>query len=405
MKPMHATCLMLAGMMVRMVAASPSSPTTKPTIIREVLSQNRDGSSVTWFHPKACLIPELGRRRATSLMTMQSIKGSDTFGPVHEWISIDGGITWSAPKPILAFAQTEVPGHPGLRAGVCDVVPEYHPQSDTVLAIGQVVFYRGPRFSSGDQLPRYPIYAVRSRDGSWSGPQILHWEDPRGSFIYSNNCGQRVVLENGDILLAISFGNVSEHRSVATLRCRFDGTTLAIVEVGEPLHLAAGRGLLEPSLVRYKGRYYLTMRAEDGRGYLAMSRDGLHWSPKESWKWEDGQALELSSTQQHWLTHQDDLFLVYTRKTPENHSVIRWRAPLWMSRFNAENQRLVRDSEQVVLPMIGNGIEAPDEVALMGNFHVTTVSDQESWITVGEWLPRRDARGDLLLARVHWPTD
>jgi hypothetical protein len=42
---------------------------------------------------------------------------------------------------------------------------------------------------------------------------------------------------------------------------------------------------------------------------------------------------------------------------------------------------------------------------LMGNFHVTTVSDQESWITVGEWLPRRDARGDLLLARVHWPTD
>ncbi|MGB0420033.1 MAG: exo-alpha-sialidase, partial [Limisphaerales bacterium] len=127
--------------------------------------------------------------------------------------------------------------------------------------------------------------------------------------------------------------------------------------------------------------------------------------PKESWKWEDGQALELSSTQQHWLIHQEDLFLVYTRKTPENLNVIRWRAPLWMSRFNAENQRLIRDSEQVVLPMIGNGIEEPDEVALMGNFHVTTVSDQESWITVGEWLPRREARGDLLLARIHWPTD
>jgi hypothetical protein len=29
-------------------------------------------------------------------------------------------------------------------------------------------------------------------------------------------------------------------------------------------------------------------------------------------------------------------------------------------------------------------------------------SPQERWVTVGEWLPKRSARGDLLLARIRW---
>ena len=119
--------------------------------------------------------------------------------------------------------------------------------------------------------------------------------------------------------------------------------------------------------------------------------------------WEDGQPLDLSSTQQHWLTHGEELFLVYTRKAMENQNVIRWRAPLWMARVNLEQHRLIRSSEQVVFPMIGDGVSQPDEVALMGNFHINPVSKNESWVTVGEWLPRKDARGNLLLARLRWP--
>ena len=212
-----------------------------------------------------------------------------------------------------------------------------------------------------------------------------------------------MVLENGDILLAFSFGSTSVYRSVATLRCRFNGETLSIAQVGTPLELKAGRGLLEPSLTRFGDRFYLTLRAEDGRGYLAVSHDGLHWNRKETWKWEDGQPLDLSSTQQHWLTHGEELFLVYTRKAMENQNVIRWRAPLWMARVNLEQHRLIRSSEQVVFPMIGDGVSQPDEVALMGNFHINPVSKNESWVTVGEWLPRKDARGNLLLARLRWP--
>ena len=46
----------------------------------------------------------------------------------------------------------------------------------------------------------------------------------------------------------------------------------------------------------------------------------------------------------------------------------------------------------------------PENVALMGNFDVTNVSPTESWVTVGEWMPRSGYRGDVLLARIHWAT-
>ncbi|MEZ6039608.1 MAG: hypothetical protein R3C20_03830 [Planctomycetaceae bacterium] len=38
-------------------------------------------------------------------------------------------------------------------------------------------------------------------------------------------------------------------------------------------------------------------------------------------------------TQQHWLTHSDGLYLVYTRKDESNINVIRWRSPLGLPRL------------------------------------------------------------------------
>ncbi len=58
----------------------------------------------------------------------------------------------------------------------------------------------------------------------------------------------------------------------------------------------------------------------------------------------------------------------------------------------------------MVLPLVGDGIKSPDQVALMGNYHVTHVTALESWVTVGEWIPKEEARGNLLLARIHWRT-
>ncbi len=47
-------------------------------------------------------------------------------------------------------------------------------------------------------------------------------------------------------------------------------------------------------------------------------------------------------------------------------------------------------------------VEKPDEVALIRNFHVTNVSREESWVAVGEWMPRWGALGDLLIAKIRW---
>ncbi|HPM85178.1 MAG TPA: exo-alpha-sialidase [Candidatus Anammoximicrobium sp.] len=365
------------------------------------LRRNRDGRGTTWFHPRACMVPGADGK-PLALMTLQEIAGSDYFGPVQWSSSADLGETWSEPAPIPALGREPVAGHEGLLAGACDVVPEFHPPTGTVLAMGHVVFYRGARFSTAEQLARYPVYAVRRRDGTWSPRRILRWDDPRGTNIYSNGCGQRVVLPGGDIMMSFTFGPGANNRMVAGVRCTFDGAQLRVAEVGRPLENRVGRGLLEPSVARWQDRFYLTMRAEDGHGYAAVSDDGLNYQRKTAWAWDDGEPIGMSTTQQHWLTHSDGLFLVYTRKDASNANVIRWRSPLWVAQVDPDRLCLMRETETVVLPLVGDGVGAPDDVALMGNFHVTNASPDQSWVTVGEWLPKRGAKGDLLLARIRW---
>ncbi|MFK7821304.1 MAG: sialidase family protein [Planctomycetaceae bacterium] len=382
---------------------SQSTPQSLIESIEKVtLHQNRDGKSETWFHPRACVVP--GKSGPTVLMTRQWIRGSDYFGPVEYVESNDLGKTWSKALSIEPLGREPVDGHPGLMAGVCDVVPQYHAPTKTVLALGHVVFYRGPRFAKGDQLARYPVYLVRKPDGTWSPRRILEWDDPRGGFIYSNNCGQRVVMPNGDIMMSFTFGPKSQHRMVAGVRCSFNGLELKVKEVGPPLELNAGRGLLEPSVTRCNDRFFMTIRAEDGHGYVAASDGGLKYGRKVQWAWDDGTPIEMSTTQQHWLPHSDGLFLVYTRKDVSNTNVIRWRSPLWIAQVDPQRLCLIRDTERVVLPIVGDGVSQPDDVALMGNFNVTNVSPDESWVTVGEWLPRRNAAGNLLLGRIRWST-
>jgi hypothetical protein len=110
----------------------------------------------------------------------------------------------------------------------------------------------------------------------------------------------------------------------------------------------------------------------------------------------------MSTTQQHWLVHSDGLFLVYTRKAESNANVFRWRAPLYAAAVDRERLRLVRSSERVVLPLVGDGVDDAKHVARMGNFHVTAASPEVSWVTVGETLPHDGWLGNLLMARIHW---
>lgn len=345
-----------------------------------------------WFHPRACMVG------TTAFMTLQPITGSDFFGPVHWTTSDDSGATWSEFRPVPPLGR--VPAAGGWEEGVCDVTPEFHPRTDSVLALGHNVFYRGAEFETA-QPPRWPVYAVW-RNGAWGPRRKLAWDDPRGSSIYSNNCGQRVTLDDGDVMLNFTFGVQGEPRSVCGVRCSFDGAELVVKETGPALKHAAGRGLLEPSLTRFDGRFYLTMRAEDERGYVAVSDDGLHYEPKRPWTWDDGEPLTTSTTQQHWVTHADGLFLVYVRKDPSNVGVVRWRAPLWIAQVDVPTLRLIRATERVVLPLDGDGVHAGARVPLMGNFGVCRASATEAWVTDGSWTPRNPGAGDLQLARIAW---
>jgi hypothetical protein len=384
-------------MLAANLASGQSASPLIASIDKITLKHGRDGSGPSWFHPRPCVVPS--KDGPVVFMTMQEIRGSDYFLPVHWMESRDLGQTWSDPQPVPSLGRVPTTDGHG-DEGVCDVVPQYHAKTGSVLAVGHNVFYQGPKFDR-NQPPRCPVYTVYN-GGRWSERKRLIWDDPRGATIYTNNCGQREVLEDGSIAFVMSFGAKQTSRSAAGVRCSFDGETLAIQKVGREIKHAAGRGLLEPSLVRYRGRFYATLRAEDNRGYVAASDDGLDFEEKQPWCWEDGTPLEMSTTQQHWLPHSEALYLVYTRKDASNVNVIRWRSPLFMAQVDLKTLRLIRETERTVLPMNGDGVNAPDEVPLMGNFQTTNISASESWVTDGEMLPKHGFKGDLVLGKIRW---
>lgn len=386
-----------AGFCAANLASAQSAGGLIASIEKITLKRGRDGSGPTWFHPRPCVIPS--KDGPVVFMTMQEIRGSDYFLPVHWMESRDLGKTWTEPQPVPPLGRVATTDGRG-DEGVCDVVPQWHAKTGAVLAMGHNVFYKGKGFDR-KQPPRFPVYAV-FKDGKWSERKPLLWDDPRGAFIYTSNCGQREVLEDGSIAFVMSFGAKETSRSAVGVRCSFDGETLAIQKVGKEIKHAAGRGLLEPSMVRYRGKFYVTLRAEDKRGYVAASDDGLDFAEKQPWCWDDGTPLEMSSTQQHWLPHSDALHLVYTRKDTSNVNVPRWRSPLFISQVDLKNMRLIRATERVVLPLDGDGVSKPDDVPMMGNFQTTNITPDESWVTDGEMLPKHGFKGDLQLGKIRW---
>jgi hypothetical protein len=138
---------------------------------------------------------------------------------------------------------------------------------------------------------------------------------------------------------------------------------------------------MEPSLINFDGKFHMTIRAEDGHAYRSISENGINWDEIQPWKWDDGKKLETSSTQQHWLKNGKSLYLVYTRKSRCNEKVPRYRAPLYISRFDHLKGHLIRESEQIVFPLVFYG-KNPN---LLGNFHVCGLANGENIVTVGAW--------------------
>jgi hypothetical protein len=166
---------------------------------------------------------------------------------------------------------------------------------------------------------------------------------------------------------------------------------------GSVLRLDVARGLYEPSLATFSGRYFLTLR-NDIRGYVSVSDDGLNFASPKPWTFDDGAELGSYNTQQHWLAHRDGLFLVYTRSGANNDHIVRHRAPLFMARVDPQKLQVIRGSEKVVVPERG---------AELGNFGCARINDRESWVTVSEGMFMKDskargAEGATFVARILW---
>ncbi|MGC9327532.1 MAG: sialidase family protein, partial [Candidatus Hinthialibacter sp.] len=186
------------GMMIRQ--AQSQEKNLIRSIQHEVIWNGRN-DEVTWFHPRACILPR--QPNPLVLMTCQSITGSDVFGQVHVSFTSDLGRTWTPPQPIHSFARHPIDG--GLEEGVCDVVPQYHEKTGVVLAIGHNVYYKDGKLTRPDKQ-RFPVYSIYDpQKQEWSQRKKIEWSDPRATAMYTCGCGQRLVLENGDLLIPFSF--------------------------------------------------------------------------------------------------------------------------------------------------------------------------------------------------------
>ena len=340
---------------------------------RLVVSEGYDGQTC-WVHPRAGAIPG---KAPSVVLTMQKLllTGSDVFFALNETRSDDLGRSWGA---ITEHADTLGRRNEadGVVVATCDFTPKWHAKSGKLLGTGHTVRYSGDKvIHSRRRETSWSVYDEKTRQ--WTPWAILDMPDEARFHSAGAGSVQRVDLANGDILLPIYFkGQADKYYSVTVMRCSFDGKKLTYREHGDVLSLASGRGVYEPSLIQCGGRVYLTLR-NDTAGYVSVSDDGLHFTQPAKWCWEDGSELGNYNTQQHWVTHADRLYLVYTRKDAHNDHVFRHRGPLLMAEVDRETLRVKKDTEVVLVPERG---------ARLGNFAVCEVSETETWVTVAEWM-------------------
>ncbi len=350
------------------------------TIELATISQGFDRQHC-WVHARPGVIPG---DPLTALVTMQKLRlsGDDVFYALHEMRSNDGGVTWGAPvEHAQSLGRRRLEN--GMEEGVSDFTPAWHAASGTLLGTGHTVLYEG------DCLPSLPrarstVYrCYRPATASWSPWRQLRL--PEGSRFESEGAGstQRFDLPNGEILLPTYYALNETVRppyfvqhNTTVLRCRLEGEELIYLEHGNELRLDDGYGYVEPSLAKLGERFYLTLRNGD-TGYVAVSDDGLHYEEPRPWCFDDGSDLGNYNTQQHWVTGGGALFLVYTRRSANNHHIPRHRAPLFIAQVDPERLCVIRESERILVPERG---------ARLCNFGVAQISERESWVVASEWM-------------------
>lgn len=347
-----------------------------------------------WVHSRAGTIPG---DTPIVVLTMQKLllSGSDIFYGLNEMRTDDLGKTWTGPVEHETLGRRPVDEE--VVAVICDFTPKWHAKTGKLLGTGHSARYRDNKLIHvRKRYTAYSVYDAETRTwASWKRMEMP--DDPK---FYNAGAGstQRVDLPNGDILLPIYFKAEGETQNTVTVaRCSFDGQTLSYLEHGNEMTVAVQRGFVEPSLALCKGRYFLTLR-NDEAGYVTSGEDGLHFDEPVKWRFDDGRELGNYNTQQHWVVHDDALFLVYTRRGLDNDHVFRHRAPLVMAQVDPERLCVLGETERILVPERG---------ARLGNFGVVDVTENETWVTVAEWMQPRGCEkygsdNSVYAARIQW---
>lgn len=358
-----------------------------------------DRGDFLWFHPRAAFVPGTGSTGRKVVMTLQKhLRISDYYSGLHFMTREGVNGAWTGPSlPAQLDWRKQADG---VTVSVADVTPGWHAATSRLLAIGCQVRY-SPQGRQLEDIKRahQTVYAVFDPVGEvWSPWRVLELPADAQFDFARNGCSQWLVKPDGRLLVPLYIGrSTREPFSTTVAECDFDGTTLSYRRHGTILSLNVKRGLYEPSLATAGGRYFLTLRNDD-RGYVSVSDDGLNFAPPQPWRFDDGAELGSSNTQQHWLTHAGNLFLVYTRRGAGNDHIPRHRAPLFMARVDPTGLRVIRSTEKIIVPERG---------ADLGNFGAARINDSESWITVSEGMFSKDAKargatGATFVARILW---
>lgn len=367
----------------------------------EVCARLFDGKQC-WTHPRAGIVPGVGQNgKPRIVMTMNTLdlEGSDVFKGVYGLYTDDLGGIWTEPEELSTLApRTETIDGENRPVAVSDFWPKYHKASGKLLGTGHTVVYTTD-WKVAHPRPRHTSFSVYTPEtNQWSAWEKLEMPDTVKFHDAGAGCVQRFDEEDGTMLLPIYYRPPGKNSRVTVTRCSFDGSKLKYLEHGNEMQVDdETRGLHEPSVTRFNDQYYLTIR-NDERGYVTRSADGLEYEPIREWKFDDGAPLGNYNTQQHWVTHRDALYLVYTRRGANNDHVFRHRAPLFMAQVDPERLVVIRNTEDILVPERG---------ARLGNFGVTEISSQETWVTVSEWMQpagveKYGSDGSVYVARISW---
>lgn len=359
--------------------------------IETVMQRQNPGDKSLWFHPRVAIGSE-----NQIVMTVQKHLGrSDHYSGLSIMQTSNFGKHWNGPTLHRELDWVKEPG--GVNIAVADVTPGFHPKTQTFIAVGAQVRYSPDGKQLDDKLRSHQTaYAVSEKGDVWSNWQRLEMPSIQEFNFARSACAQWIAEDDGSVLLPFYIGTGKKSPFATTVvRCDFDGEQLTYREHGEVLRLNVKRGLYEPSLVKFRDRYFMTLRNDLG-AYATVSDDGLNFRPVKAWTFDDGENLGSYNTQAHWMTIGDGLFLCYTRRGARNDHVMRHRAPLFIAQVDPDRLHVIRSTERIVVPERG---------ATLGNFGVARIDDNESWVTVGEGNVNSEAQklgadGSLFLARV-----